>query len=647
MKSIFSHYTTTYPLARRMVWIVSLCGILLTFAAAALQMYAGYRRELDQLNARLQQIQIVAVPILVNSIWHFDNQQIETQLLGMLNLQDISYVQLRVMGGETYTFGKSVPADAAIAQTIDLVYTQNNETFPLGQLDVIADRRDLQQRVSGWLARYLLSAAIQIFVLAGLILFVVERLLTRPLNEIVRYAETLDLEHLEKPLTLTPRPLAPPGDELQLVALKLNEMRRRLMEDVAEREQMEAALRQSERNYREIFNATSEAIFIHDIPDGNLLQVNGPMLRLYGYAHEAEVLGRNVSELGDNRPPYTEVEAKGYLQKAITEGPQIFEWLARKKTGETFWAEVSLRCSIIGGEQRVLAVVRDITGRKQTEALLMAQNEALIAQQHALERAEAQTRQLNIELEQRVKERTLQLTALNQELEAFGYSVAHDLRAPLRHMNGFSQMLLEEHGAELSAEAKKLLQRIHDAASDLSGMVDALLSLSRLTRDEMRPTQVNLSALAQEIAANLSQREPGRQVTLDIAPDLTVQADKHLVQIVLENLLGNAWKFSAQRQPAQIQFGCLPATPEDGIVYFVRDNGVGFDMAYASRLFSPFQRLHSAETFSGTGIGLATVKRIIQRHGGRIWTESAVERGATFYFTLPASAAAPNFAPTI
>jgi len=646
VKSIFSHYTTTYPLARRLVWIVTLCGILLTFAAAALQMYTGYRRELEQLNARLQQIQIVAVPILVNSIWHFDNQQIETQLLGMLNLQDISFVQLRVIGGETYTFGESIPADAAIAQTIELVYTQNNETFPLGQLDVIADRRDLQQRVSGWLVQYLLTAAIQIFVLAGLILFAVERLLTRPLNEIVRYAETLDLEHLEKPLTLTPRPLAPPGDELQLVALKLNEMRRRLMEDVAEREQMEAALRQSERSYREIFNATSEAIFIHNIPDGCLLQVNTPMLRLYGYASEDEIIGKNVGELGQNQPPYTKVEAERYLQKAITQGPQIFEWLARKKTGETFWVEVSLRCSMLGGEQRALAVVRDITGRKQTEALLMAQNEALIAQQHALERAEAQTRQLNIELEQRVKERTLQLTALNQELEAFGYSVAHDLRAPLRHMNGFSQMLLEEHGAGLSAEAQKLLQRIHDAASDLSGMVDALLSLSRLTRDEMRPTQVNLSALAQEIAANLSQREPERQVTLDIAPNLTVQADKHLAQIVLENLIGNAWKFSAQRQPAQIQFGCLPATPEDGIVYFVRDNGVGFDMAYAGRLFSPFQRLHSAETFSGTGIGLATVKRIIQRHGGRIWSESAVERGATFYFTLPVSAATPNFAPT-
>lgn len=629
-----------YPLARRMTMIIILWSVLFTFISAAVQVFLDYRQENTQLETRLQLIDTVEIPSLTNSVWHFDRKQIETQLQGMLNLQDVVYVELQVTGGDTYTAGSLVPGANAILRSYPLYYSQNGEAFAVGELKVTADQRPLLMRVGVWLVRNLIFSMMQISLLAGFILFVINWLLTRPLRDIVSYAETLDLDHLEESLVLQPRRLASSGDELEQVALKLNEMRLRLMEDVIERKQMEDALRESERNYREIFNATSEAIFIHDASGGQILQVNKSMLRMYGYEQEEDLMGKKVSQLSSNEGPYTDIEAETKFKKALEVGPQIFEWMARKKTGEAFWVEVSLRSSSISGEKRILAVVRDISERKRAENLLVAQNEALIKQGHALEEAEAQTRQLNADLEKRVKERTDQLAVLNAELEAFSYSVAHDLRAPLRHMNGYSQILVEDYGPSLADEAKKLLQRIQNSTQNMAEMVDALLRLSRLTREEPHTTLFDLSLLSQTILDELHQQEPARQVELQIDAGLTVEADQRLMRIVLENLLGNAWKFTAQRPLARIEMGRAVSTegeaePDNMATYFVRDNGAGFDMAYADRLFGPFQRLHAAADFSGTGIGLATVKRIIQRHGGRVWAESAVNEGATFFFTLP------------
>jgi len=246
--------------------------------------------------------------------------------------------------------------------------------------------------------------------------------------------------------------------------------------------------------------------------------------------------------------------------------------------------------------------------------------------------AELESSRLNAELERRVLQRTAQLAATNQELEAFAYSVSHDLRAPLRCIRGFSEVLLERHARQLDAPGQELLHRVCDSANRMNKLIDDLLKLSRVGSSELHYQRVDLSALAASIAADLRKAEPERPLELAIAPNLQAQGDERLLGIVLNNLLGNAWKFTSHRPRARIEFG-FTTQPEPA--FFVQDNGAGFDMAHAGKLFGVFQRLHSASEFPGTGIGLATVQRIIQRHRGHTWATGAVDQGATFYFTLP------------
>lgn len=249
-----------------------------------------------------------------------------------------------------------------------------------------------------------------------------------------------------------------------------------------------------------------------------------------------------------------------------------------------------------------------------------------------LERAEAEIQQLNAELEQRVVQRTAQLEAVNRELEAFSYSVSHDLRAPLRSIDGFSQALTEDYGAILDAAAHDYLDRVRRAAQRMGVLIDDLLRLSRVTRIDMTHTRIDLSALAHEIIAELCKNKYADNVTFTVHPGLCTQGDAALLRIVLENLFDNACKYSSKALRPEIEFGRMLKDGKE--VYFVRDNGAGFDMAYVDKLFGAFQRLHREEEFPGTGVGLATVKRIIARHGGEVWAQGLQGQGAIFYFTL-------------
>jgi len=255
-------------------------------------------------------------------------------------------------------------------------------------------------------------------------------------------------------------------------------------------------------------------------------------------------------------------------------------------------------------------------------------------QKHETEKrlAEERSRWLASELERRVADRTEQLEAANEELEAFTHSVAHDLRAPLRGIAGFTEILLQDHAGELGPEGLEHLATVQHSARRMHLLIEDLLRLSRSSRAELRRVPVDLSRIADEVLNRLRAAEPYRAVLVDIAPVITVSGDERLLELVMENLLGNAWKFTSKREQALIEVG---TQHRDGAeIYFVRDNGAGFDPGRADKLFSAFQRLHAMSEFEGTGLGLAIVQRILARHGGRIWAESAVDAGATFYFAL-------------
>lgn len=262
------------------------------------------------------------------------------------------------------------------------------------------------------------------------------------------------------------------------------------------------------------------------------------------------------------------------------------------------------------------------------QALALPRPEELRRANEALQ-AEIQERK---QAEGKIRLQSAQMETANKELEAFCYSVSHDLRAPLRGIDGFSQALLEDYGDRLDAGGQDHLLRVRGATQRMGALIDDLLNLSRVARTDMRREKVDLSALARSAAVELQKMHPERSVEFQVEAGLEAEADSHLLRIVLDNLLGNAWKFTSRHAHARVEFGKFQNETET--IFFVKDDGAGFDPAYAQRLFGVFQRLHTASEFPGTGVGLATVQRIINRLGGRVWAEGAVEKGATFYFTV-------------
>jgi len=370
-----------------------------------------------------------------------------------------------------------------------------------------------------------------------------------------------------------------------------------------------AAVEISETRYRRLFETAQDGILILNAETGQIDDVNPFLIDMLGFTLD-EFMGKRLWEIGAfgdadaSRATFHTLQREGYVR--YEDQP------LKTRDGQLVSVEFVSNVYFVDGKKVAQCNIRDITDRK---------------------RVEAEVRQLNIDLEKRVQERTVQLEALNVELEAFNASVSHDLRAPLRRIGGFTDILIGNQTDRPDAASLQFLQSIRVSVDRMSALIDALLSLALFSRTDVQQQSVDLSSIARHVTMELQQSQPDRQIELEIAEDAKTIGDPQLLLIVMENLLGNAWKFTAKTRQARIGFGS--ALQADGkVAFFVQDNGAGFDMTYGKKLFSPFQRLHHEKEFPGIGIGLATVQRIIHRHHGRVWAEGSVNEGATIYFTI-------------
>jgi len=600
------------PLGGRLVVSTVAFSTCVALLATAFQLYFDYRNDLHNIETTFEQVDQTYLPTIANALWATNRHELQVAINGLVRLPDVQQVTVHE-NGKTWAQAGRPQVKNIQSRDYPLIYVHRGDKLTIGSLTMVVDMEGVYQRLINKFWIIFITNSIKSFLVAGFMLWLFHVLVTRHLHRIAAFASRLGAENLQERLDLARRPrLNAAPDEFDLVLQGLTRMQSTLASSLN-------ALRESEARFRVMFEQAAVGVAQIQSDTGKFLRVNQKYCDIVGYSHDElrQMDAQAITHFDDMQIDLDNLR----MIKAGAIREYAVEQRYRRKDGSLVWVHLSVSALWLdGGSLHYhIAVVQDITARKHAEAEIL---------------------QLNTELEQRVAERTAQLVAVNQEVEAFSYSVSHDLRSPLRSIDGFCQVLAEDYGKTLDEVGNAHLSRVRRAAQRMGALIDDMLQLSLISRAEINRARVDLSALAEEVMAGLREQAGSRAVTFSVSPGLDVYGDPSLLRILLENLLGNAVKYSSKSPHPHIDLGSV--IQGGHVVYYVRDNGAGFDMTYVGKLFGAFQRLHRVEDFPGTGIGLATVKRIISRHGGEVWAVGRLGEGAVFYFTFGALGRSDN-----
>lgn len=626
------HKSVGASLGRRLAAIILVFSVAVTLLFSALQLGVEYRRDVNEIAARLHQVRSSYADSLSSSVWTANPADLQLQLTGILRVPDLQYVEVLDEQGKILAHAGHSLGEEQLSDSFPLYFTQRKQPVYLGRVRVEANPAGAWRRLQSKVPLILVTQSLQIFLVALFILLLFQRQVGRHLKQIAADADRLSAGRMDQPLQLD-RPAPAVHDELSQVVTAMNAMRERVHQAFVQ-------LQESEFRWKAALEGAGHGVWDFHIQTGEVVY-SKRWMEMLGFAehelpHHLDTYKR-LAHPDDQRLAFRVLEAN------FNGSSSRYAMEQRMMCKDGSWKWIVARGMVVekdaqGRAVRMIGTHTDFTERRNAEMEMARLLESAEAARSAL-------REANETMESQVRERTAQLERANKELEAFSYSVSHDLRSPLRGIDGWSLALQEDYGAQLDATGREYLARIRSEAGRMGLLIDGMLEFARLSRTALAPRPLDLSAMASVVAERIRASHPERQIEFRIDAALQAEGDPRLLEAVLHNLLENASKFSASRRPAHIAFGRRWTTrpgAEAGHAaqvqaFYVQDNGAGFDMQFAAKLFGVFQRLHRSSEYPGTGIGLATVQRIIQRHGGQVWAEAAPERGATFFFTLGGS----------
>lgn len=597
-------------IAQQLIISVILFSTVITLISSSLQLYGDYRQDIKDINTNLYEISTIHLNNVSRAVWIADYQSVNSIINGLINLPSIAYLEVYEESKQVASIG-ALQTHNFVEQVYPLNYEYKGRTRTIGKLRVQASLDNIYHALINKAIVILISNGIKTFLVSGFLLYLFYYLVTRHLQTLARYASRMSVTNLHEPLTLQRKANNHEPDELDIVLEAINNMRENLLQSIT-------VLQESEQRYRSLIETTTAIPWEYSLESGQFTYVGPQAIGVLGFPLEK---WREPNFRRSHIHPEDRVQAITAFETIVNEtkeGELEYRFLDANERYVDIREHVKV-ISLDGKDKSVSGFMFDITQKKAEHNELLEYRESL---------------------EDLVKRRTEELQLINTELEAFSYSVSHDLRAPLRAIFGFSQALREDFSEKLDDTAQNYLERVQKASLRMGHIIDDLLRLSRISRKQLQVENIDLADLAKSALEQLELMYEGTPPKLTILSPLPAKGDRGLLSVVMENLLSNAWKYSNPKQMAEITLGRKLIQGEN--VYYISDNGLGFDMRFYEKLFSVFQRLHSEDHYEGSGIGLATVQRIIKRHGGKIWAESELNKGSTFYFTLKPSISHEN-----